>query len=571
MEDKNIETLKTLDLEKVKQEGLEIDFERLKKYGARNLSEADRYRLKTYGFCAQKHPGYFMLRHRIPGGMLTSAQIEKLVVLCETYGRGHAHITARQNLEFHWVRVEDALDIFNQLRELGITTRSSCGHTLRNVVACPHGTIAPEGLLDVQPWAAQVSDYYVAQSALLNPAMPNRFNVYFSSCPECNPSAALNDIGFVAISREIGEKSEIGFELWVGGSLGTHPFLGFKLRDFIPVADALPACMTIFEIYTKFGSRETGRSRLKYLIEAWGKEKFVETFDPLFLEKKSLSENQALPQRVENGHPPHWVLQFLTSVIPIGPLPEGVFHQRQRGYVRFVVDIPVGEMSADQLAAVGKIAKRFGDGRVHLTKNQNLELHWIRGFQIKRVTHALNRAGLHLKGALNQLNILACPGTEFCPLAVTNPFGAARDVLKHFRPDGSEKAALLKSISIHISGCPNSCARHQVGEVGLAGTLTAVGEMQWYSYQLFLGGTTGGGVLLGEMVRDGITDKMIVPTISGLLEVVLEQQKAGETFQAVVSRLTPQKIAALLAPKLSRYLPEAPHEIAMVTTRVEVS
>ncbi|MBI3598255.1 MAG: nitrite/sulfite reductase, partial [Nitrospirae bacterium] len=452
------------------------------------------------------------------------------------------------------------------------TTRSSCGHTLRNVAACPHGAVAEEGLLDVAPWAARINDYYVERSALINPAMPSRLNVYFSSCRACNANAVLNDIAFVAVSREVGTptavngKQEVGFELWVGGSLGTHPFLGFKLRDFIPVADSLPACIAIFEIHTKYGDRARGRSRLKYLIERWGKEKFVAMFDHLFLEKKSLPEHQSfsLSEIVENENRPSRAKQFLASMIPVGQLPPGVFAQRQRGYVRFVVDVPVGEISAGQLAAVGKIAKRFGNGRVHFTNKQNLELHWINALQIKRVAKALIRAGLHLKGETNTIKILACPGAEFCPLAVTNPFGAARDLLKHFQPDNSAKSALLRSISIHISGCPNSCARHQVGDIGLAGTPTAAGQMRWHSYQLFLGGTMAGGAILGEMVREGITDKMIVPTIDSLLEVVLESRQAGETFQAVVERLTPKKVAALLTPKLSLYLPEEPHEITMM-------
>ncbi len=577
-----VEAIKTLDLEKVKQDGLGIDFERLKRDGARGMSVEDRYRLKTYGFCAQKHPGYFMLRHRIPGGVLTASQVAHLAVLCETYGRNNAHITVRQNLELHWVRVEDALDIFEKLRNIGITTRSSCGHTLRNVVACPHGTIAPEGLLDVAPWAARVSDYYVSQSALINPTMPNRINVYFSSCHACNADAVLNDIAFVAVSRDMNGIQEIGFELWAGGSLGTHPMLAFKIRDFIPVADSLAACIAIFEIHTKFGDRAKARSRLKYLIQQWGREKFVAMFDRLFLEKKSLPENLALPaitqNKQTNKQTPNRVARFFASIFSSFhssnescPNRLGTVPQRQRGYVRLVVDVPVGEISAEQLAAVGKIAQRLGDGRVYFTKNQNLELHWIRAGQIKRVTRLLNRVGLHLKGTANTLNILACPGTEFCPLAITNAFGAARDVLKSFNPNHSEKAALLKSISIHISGCPNSCARHQVGDIGLAGTLVAVGDLRWYSYQLFLGGTMEGGIILGEMVRKGITDKMIVPTIDGLLDVVLEQRKPGETFQAVVTRLTPQKVVALLEPKLSPYLPEASHEVAMAMGLVEVS
>lgn len=560
----------TFDLAMVKQNGLGIDFEKLKKYGARDMSLEDRYRLKTYGLCAQKHPGYFMLRHRIPGGVLTSEQVATLAELCETYGRDRAHITVRQNLELHWIRVEDAMDIFNTLRAVGMTTRSSCGHTLRNVMACPHGRVSPDGLLDVTPSADRVSHYYAERSDLINPTMPNRLNVYFSACPECNASAVLNDIAFVAVTREIEGKQKVGFELWVGGSLGRRPMLGFKIKDFISVADALPACVAIFQIYTKFGDPTSSRSRLTYLIEQLGKDKFVALFDQTFLEKKSLPEFFVGIDSIENKDAPNRVARFFTSVMPMGALPAGIIPQRQPGYVRFVVDVPVGEIHANQLAVVGKLAKQFGDGRVYFTKNQNLELQFIPARQIKRVIKALNRVGLYIKGN-NTRNILSCPGTEFCPLSMTHTVGAARDILKHFHPDDSDKASLLGSMSIHISGCLNGCARHLVGDIGLAGAMTTIGETQWYSYNLFLGGTMTENVRVGEMVREGITDKMIIPAIDALLDIVLGERLAGETFQAVVTRLTPKKVALLLEVRLAVLLDEKHEEIKMVSHFVEVS
>jgi sulfite reductase beta subunit-like hemoprotein len=149
---------------------------------------------------------------------------------------------------------------------------------------------------------------------------------------------------------------------------------------------------------------------------------------------------------------------------------------------------------------------------------------------------------------------------------VTNALGAGRDILKHLKSDRFEKAALIKSLSIHISGCPNSCTRHQVADIGLAGTLVAVGEMRWYSYQLFLGGRMNqgeGGVRVGQMVRKGITDEMIIPTVNAILDVVLEQRQAGETFQEVIDRMTPQAVSALLEPKLLSCISEAPKEVHM--------
>jgi sulfite reductase beta subunit-like hemoprotein len=174
--------LKSLDLEKIKQEGLGIDWQKLREEGTRALTPEDYYRLKTYGICSQKHTGYFMLRVRIPGGSVTSEQLAGLADLAETHGRGLAHLTVRQDLELHWVRVEESLDIFEKLEAVGLGARSACGHTMRNVMACPHGGVAADGLVDVRPWAKEVSDYFVKRSDLINPAMPNRLNIYFAGC-----------------------------------------------------------------------------------------------------------------------------------------------------------------------------------------------------------------------------------------------------------------------------------------------------------------------------------------------------------------------------------------------------
>lgn len=565
--------LKTLDLEKVKQEGLGIDFNRLREEGTRALSPEDYYRLKTYGICSQKHPGYFMLRVRIPGGAVTHRQLMGLADLAEVHGRGWGHLTVRQSMELHWVRVEDSLEIFERLEAIGLSTRSACGHTLRNVMACPHGGVASDGLFDVQPWAQRITDYFVKRSDLINPTMPNRLNVYFAGCRECASDAAINDIGFVAVERRTeGGGRHLGFELWVGGSLGAHPMLGFKLKEFLSPPDALAACQAIFAIHTKFGNRNKAKSRLKYLIEQWGREKFIETFEKVFLEKQNLPENREVPLPSltdQERRPPLWK-RIGNRLNPVSaPTTSGILPQRQPGYVRLTVAIPLGELRAEQLRAVSRIARRHGDGIIHFTKEQSLALHWIPVRKIGRAVQALKAAGLSLKGKERGPALLACPGTEFCTLAVTNSQGAARDLLR-FHPETPEKAALFQSISIHLSGCPNSCAKHQVADIGLAGTMTPVGELRRFSYQLFLGGQVEGGVRLGAMVRKGITEEMVVPTVDALVGIVAAHRLSGESFQETVLRLGTEPVALLLEKEIGPLAPEFSEAITMIPDLIEV-
>ncbi len=558
--------LKTLDVEKIKQEGLGLDFYRLKEFGTRGLTPDDYYRLKTYGFCSQKHPGYFMLRTRVPGGTITSLQMEAFAQIAETYGRSRIHITARQGLEINWVRVDDALDIFDRIKAVGLTTRSSCGHTMRNVVACPHGTIAEEGILDVQPWAELISDYFVERSDTINPTMPSRLNIYFAGCRKCSYDAAINDIGFAAVSRETPEgKKEIGFEVWLGGSLGPHPILGFKWRDFIPVAEVLPVCQAIFAIHTKYADRTKGKSRLKFLIEAWGREKFIERVEYLFADQRNLPENRGFaPVIGKKEQPPQ---RLIASWMPIPSfLPEGAKRQRQKGYVSVTVAPPLGEISAEQFRGIAKIARQYADGIVHLTKEQTAELHWILAIRLKQVINRLHAIGLSLQGELGGPKVITCPGAEFCVLAVTHSRGVARDILKHYRPDHPKKAALLATLSIHISGCPNNCAKHHLGDIGLAG-VWEVAEKR-YSYQLFLGGRIEGGVQLGEMVRTGITDDTIVPTIDAIMDMVLEQ--GGESFSEAVRQITPKEISLRLEARMAAFEKNKLEAVEMIPDFVEI-
>jgi nitrite reductase (NADH) large subunit len=577
---------RALEVERIKREGLGLDFDKIHERGVLALTEDDFYRLKTYGVCSQKHPGYFMVRIRIPGGRVTARQLLALADLAETHGRGWGHLTTRQNLELHWVRLEEILTIWERLEAVGLSTRSACGHTMRNVMACPHGPISPEALIDAGPWASAISDYFVKRSDLINPAMPNRLNIYFAGCPDCATHAQINDIGFAAIHapRSVADTPETGFALWVGGSLGAHPMVGFKLREFLTPEEVLPACQAIFELHTQYGNRSKAKSRLKWLIDQWGIEKFSMLFDQRFEAKRTLPENRTfrIPSADEGAARPFSVTRLRAAVMrPMlslpGALPQGCLPQRQTGYVRMAVAVPLGEIRSAQLTALAGIARRYGNGEVYLTKDQDVELHWVEARRAGRAARALERAGLSPRGHRTDLRVVACPGTEFCVLAVTNAQGAARELLKRIRPREAGAAELLRGVSIAVSGCPNSCAKHQIADIGLAGTMTMLGEERRYSYLLYLGGRLPAGqagidgtVRLGEVVRKGITEEMVAPTVEALLEVTAGLRLPGESFQQTIDRVGPGRIGELLEARLSPLLPDVVEKVSMALELDEV-
>ncbi|MGH7274679.1 MAG: hypothetical protein ACREIQ_09510, partial [Nitrospiria bacterium] len=343
-----------------------------------------------------------------------------------------------------------------------------------------------------------------------------------------------------------------------------------------PLRDALPACQAIFHIHTKYGNRTKAKSRLKWLVDQWGQEKFTMVFEKVFQSKRTLPENivftQPAPGRGELR--PSALTRLRSAMaLPLTPsaLPPGCRPQRQPGYVWATVEVPLGEIRASKLRELTWICKRYGNGEVHFNSDQNVELHWIRAHAAHKVSRALEQAGLALKGKKTELRVVACPGTEFCVLAVTNAQGAARDILKQFTPKDPVKAELLKGVSIHISGCPNSCAKHQVADIGLAGTVTTVGEETMFSYLLYLGGSTSGEVRLGQMVRKGITEEMIVPTMDALLGLVLEHRQHQESFQQVIDRLGTARVTELLDVRLTPFLPEVVDRLSMVPDHIEVA
>jgi len=574
---------KSLEVERIKREGLELDFEKIREHGVMALTEDDYYRLKTYGVCSQKHPGYFMVRIRIPGGRVTHEQLIGLAKLTETHGRGWAHLTMRQSLELHWVRLEEVPSIWEHLDPLGLSTRSSCGHTMRNVMTCGHGGVSPTALIDPQPWATALTDHFLKRSDLINPTMPNRLNIYIAGCSECAPHAAINDIGIVAVKNPT---SQIGFAFWAGGSLGAHPMLGVQLKAFLTPEEVLPACQAIFEIHTKYGNRNKAKSRLKHLIAQWGAEKFSAVFHRVFERRRTLPENKAFKisktDTRSNGSTkrPSSIKQLRAAILePLaGDVPDGYVPQRQHGYLRVTVHVPLGEIRVKQLQALASVARRYGNGIVHFTKEQDVELQWIEARWARRVTHALQQVGLFLMGDRWNTRVTACPGTEFCVLAVTNAQGAAKGLLNTLKPNTPEAAELLRNVSIAVSGCPNSCAKHQVADIGLAGTMTTVGDERRYSYLLFLGGRLDGTIRLGEVVRKGVTEEMVVPTVETLLNVVAEHRQwatadnsgGNESFQQVIDRVGTKQIGELLQQRLQPLLPKGRDKIEMVPDVLEV-
>ncbi|MBI4358898.1 MAG: Rieske 2Fe-2S domain-containing protein [Candidatus Omnitrophica bacterium] len=534
------------DFVKIKSEGLQVDFVKYTKEGYEAIKPDDRYRLKTYGMCAQKHEGYFMIRIRIPGGVIRADQMECIADLAERFGHGSAHLTTRGNLELHSVKIDDFLAIRDELDEVGITTRSACGHTFRNILCCHQNGVCPKQPFDLYPWVQKIHHHVFERADHYNPRMPNRMNVSFSGCSGCSVDASINDIGFVAKKIDDGERKLYGFELWVAGSLGKSPHLGQKLKDFITFEEVIPALEAITELHCSFGDHKNAvvKGRLKFLVAKWGFEKFREEFEKLFAEFKA--KQSPLPPELAQ-------LKILeeSSCIDDSTLGEGIYPQRQSGFWRVQFWVPLGEISARQMKQVAELSRKFADGKAYHTTRQNFEFHWVKRQDVDPLIEAMAQVGFSPRHSESILNVVACPGTSFCSLAVTSAQGAAQVLMKEFSSLALDEDPDLKDFKINISGCPNSCAKHQIADIGFSGGLTEVNGIRRFGYQLYVGGRFNGSVKEGIQIKKGLSDDLVFPCAESLLEIFKARRLQGETFGDFVDRFGTEPLVSLLDQKLT--------------------
>jgi len=547
---RNLKTkwLTKMNAPKIKSEGMEVDFERYRREGFSAIIPDDLLRLKAYGYCSQKQEGYFMRRIRVPGGEITAGQLEQVARLGEEFG-GWIHLTTRHSLELHWTRIEDSERIDTAIREVGLTTRSACGHTFRNITACELSGIAKDEILDVRPWVKIVHDYVVANSAVLNRGLPRRLNVFFDGCGGCRAHARLNDIGFVGVMGKYQGIVIPGFELWVGGSLGAKPQLGERLIDFILPEQALSAIQTITEIYTRHGNIPgKANPRLKVLIDEWGFNRFRDEFLSLFRARNPFLEGLEVLSS-ENGNHRHELFE------------EGIYPQQQKDYHRVIVRVPLGELTAKQTLALCQLSRKFGDGKLRTTKGQNIEFQWVKKEKLLKLLKGLREIGLSPRWSGSILDVRACSGTTYCIWGVSDSQGVGDGLIRHIAEKKYTEDEEIRKIQIYISGCPNSCAQHQVADIGFSGSNG--------KYFLYLGGHMNGDAKVGSVVRSNISPEEVNLTLDAILDLYREMRNEGESFGSFIERIGTEEMSKRLGERLDT--PEAIEARAKAALKAKVA
>ena len=504
------------------------------KHGFDSIDPADlRGRFRWFGLYTQRKPGidggrtavlepeelddrYFMLRIRIDGGQLDERQLRAISDVSRKYARGTADVTDRQNIQLHWVQIEDVPAIWEALEGVGLSTTEACGDTPRVLLGCPVAGIDAGEIIDATPEISETTGRYLGDPAFSN--LPRKFKTAMSGCTAQCTVHEINDVAFVGVP---GPDGEPGYDLWVGGGLSTNPKIGVRLGAFVQPGQVAEVWAGVVSVFRDYGYRRLRhRARLKFLIADWGAVRFREV-----LEKEYLG--YALPDGPPPGQPRGGTRDHV-----------GVHRQRDgRCYVGFAPR--VGRLTGDQLGVIADLAARYGSGRVRTTTEQKMIVLDVPEDRTDDLAAGLEEAGLQVTPSVFRRHTMACTGIEFCKLAIVETKQRASDLIDELE---RRLPGFSVPVTINVNGCPNSCARIQTADIGLKGSLvTDADGRQVEGFQIHLGGALSGGdgsaSGFGRKVR-GL--KTTADQLPDYVERVLRRFEADrapdETFATWVSR-----------------------------------
>ncbi len=530
-------------------ESFGLQVERLRS-GAIPEEKFKRFRLQN-GIYGQRQKGVQMVRVKIPSGCLNPEKLRALANVAEQYSTGKGHVTTRQDVQFHFVKLDDITAVMTDLARAGLTTREACGNTVRNVTACHLAGLCSTELFDVTPYADAVA-YHLLRNPI-NQDLPRKFKISFSGCKSECGMAAIHDMGFIASSREDTGGLEYGFKLFVGGGLGSSPKLAKLYTEFLPLSEVLPTCEAILKIFDANGDRKTrSKARMKFVLEKWGidlfKKKVAEELALLKEEGKVYpvlpppqprgTDLPVLSNSGQNGGAPSEYANWLrTNVIP----------QREEGISSVQVKLILGDIAAAQLRGLADIVDLFSGGEIRATHQQNFILRRVRREDLSELYAQLGRLGLSGSGVERVVDVIACPGTDSCQLGLTSSMGVGRALVETFSKDLPDYED-IQGLRIRISGCPNSCGHHHIAGIGLHGVAKKINGRLVPHYQLHLGGGVSADRSVIGSSKLKIPAKNIPAAVMEIIRIYREQRCPEEAFAPFMERYGRETLSVKLIP-----------------------
>jgi sulfite reductase (ferredoxin) len=466
---------------------------------------------------------YFMMRIGIPNGIVSASQLRAIGALTRKYARNLADITVRQNIQLHWLTIESLPEIVDALDAIGRSPKGACGDVLRNVTGCPLAGVAADELIDASPLAAEISALLKGNSEFYN--LPRKFKISATGCPSWCSYPEINDIGFTAVKHN----GEVGYSLRVGGGLSNEPHIAVRLDAFVLPQQAVRVARAVAEIFRdQQGLRESReRARLKYLFmkEGWTAESFLAELQSRLDFKLLPGIPEQVPSEVLRDH-------------------AGIHPQRQPGLSYVGASVLRGRLTGEQLEAAAELAERFGSGALRTTVSQNLLFIDIPNHKTAELARELGALGLQVDGSTFWRGTVACTGTEFCKLAITETKGFARwlvDELEERLPEFDQQ------LKLHVTGCPNSCGQHWIADIGIEGKKIKHEGKLADAYYFCLGGAVGQHASIARPVGYRCLATNVPESIEHLLRRYLASRLPEENLRAWFSRFSNDELRAHLA------------------------
>jgi sulfite reductase (ferredoxin) len=474
-----------------------------------------------------KSTPFFMVRIRIPNGLLTSAQTRTVADLAERYARGVADITVRQNVQLHWVTIESLPDVLESLWSAGLTTIGACGDVTRNVTGCPLAGFDAHEICDASPLALAINQDLGGNAEFYN--LPRKFKISVTGCRSWCNYPEINDIGFTALTRRRLAGTETGFSLRVGGGLSTDPHLAVRLNAFVQWDQVVPVARGIAELFRGADvlrqNRERARLKFLFLQHGWTPDSFLEALQERVGFTLDAAEPEEAPADIHRDH-------------------VGIHAQKQPGKFYVGANVLGGRITPEQLRVAANLADRYADGHVRNTIMQNLVIVNVPKENAERVAGELNAAGLPVHASTFARGTVACTGSEFCKLALTETKGFARWLTEEL---DQRLPGFQEQIRINVTGCPNSCGQHWIADLGIEGKKIKVDGKMVDAYYFCVGGSVGQFATIARPVGYRCAATEVPDAIERLLGEFNEQRGSGENLRQFFARRSNDEIRTILA------------------------
>ena len=499
-----------------------------------------RFRLQHGAYGTRMTDDYAMVRIKVPAGQIYPYQLEKIAQLSEMYSIGSAHFSTRENIQLHWVILEDVSEIMQSLSDVGMTSREACGNTVRNVMCSPLSGVCKDEIFDATPYAMAIAKFM-----LRNPicqGLPRKFKFNFTCCEKCG-MIRIVDVGLVPQIQEIDGEKRKGFKIFLGGGLGNRSFVGHQLEDFTPVEDLLYTSMAVIRIFDRMGDRKNlARNRMRYLVNDLGWEKFQNL---VLKERAVVKATQSVIVKLNIDDSVNEIQRPISVSDESASVPDGfarwektnVIKQSQSGFNSAFIGLEAGDITANQLRSVAEIIRDYSaEGFARNGFSQDIVIRYVHDDDLKSMYSRLIENGLAKTGSLTMASAVGCSGTTSCNLALTNSHRLAKEVQRKFLELNLDEDDDLKDSTIKISGCPNSCGQHQIATIGFYGGGGRHGTDMFPNYTMSLGGKFDENSMLGHHTAR-VPVKRVIPVILKIIELFKENKQPDDTLSKWIDRV----------------------------------